>query len=620
MIARVVINSPLPQLDRLFDYAIPAALVDTVVAGVRVKVPFGRSKSNLDGFVVEVVSESRFDGKLSDIGELVSPVPILDSDIYHLVRAVADRQAATASDVLRLAIPDRSVAVEKKWLATQTLKSQLKLSAEGKRETAIIDPVTLVSGPAWVSRVVESTAKNSAAGRSSVVVVPDFRDQEALLAALAATEFAGLVIDYSSNSQKSKRYENFLKCLSNEVSIVIGSRSAIYAPVRSLGLIVLWDDGDQSHHEPSSPYSHSREVALIRQKLTNCNLLFLGHSRSTELQRLVSLKFVADVTEPFALPKIANSDSDVRVDSLAWNAIRNGLQTGAVLVQVASRGNSASAFCSQCDKRAECRFCNGPLWIDERNHIRCRWCNAVNLDHKCTACSATKLKPSGVGATRTVAEFGRAFPGIQVIEATGDDKNSSIGSGKFIVVSTPGAEPRVVGGYSAVVLLDAHRALNKDTLRATEDAVRQWSNAIALGSKTSSSVLVGVPGGLATKFSLWAQAEIAAHELASRVELRFPPAIRLASVGASKSLIQEVVAELDKQNGLEVLGPMPISEQGVEMEWRLLIKYEYSNGATLAETLKAMSLRLSSGNQRFSARSGRAVRPIRIKMDDVEVI
>jgi primosomal protein N' (replication factor Y) len=230
------------------------------------------------------------------------------------------------------------------------------------------------------------------------------------------------------------------------------------------------------------------------------------------------------------------------------------------------------------------------------------------------------LKLGSAGASRTAAEFGRAFPGIRVIEATGEDKQSLIDKGKFLVVATPGAEPRVAGGYSAVVLLDAHRALNRDSLRATEDAVRQWSNAIALGSSSSRNVLVGVPGALATKFSLWSQSDIAAHELASRVELRFPPAIRLASIGANKELIQEVVTNLAQLGGLEILGPLPFSEQGVEKEWRVLIKYEFSEGPKLAEALKALSLKLSAGNQRFSARSGRALRPIRIKMDDVEVI
>lgn len=620
MIARVIIDSPLPQLDRLFDYTIPANLAESLNPGVRVKVPFGRSKSLMNAYVVEVVDHSDFDGKISEIQELVSPARVLVPEIFSLARSVADRQAATVSDVLRLAVPDRSVGVEKKWLESDSLKQHKDALTEGTRQTQIVDPVTTQDGPAWVTKVIECAGNTFKEGRSVIVVVPDFRDQEALIQGFAQTSLIDSVIDFSTNTQKSKRYENFLKCLSTDASIVVGSRASIYAPVRSLGLIISWDDGDENHQEPTSPYSHTREVSLIRQKQTNCNLLFLGHSRSAEIQRLVNLKYIEDTTELFALPKIAYSESDARVDSMAWSAIRIGLEQGPVLVQVSSRGNSTSVFCSKCNKRCECKTCNGPLWIDGKNIVRCRWCNAANLDYSCVECSSTKLKYGRAGATRTASELGKAFPGVQIIESTSQDIRKSVEAARCLVVATAGAEPRVRGGYAAVVILDANQGLMRDSIRATEDSIRKWSNAVALGKRGSKNILVGVSGSLATKFSLWSQVDLAQQELSSRIELRFPPAVRLASVGASRELIQEISNELTDSVGLEILGPLPIMEQGVEVEWRLLIKYDYSAGPHLANTLRAISLRLSAGQHRFSSRSGRAMRPIRIKMDDVEVI
>lgn len=620
MIARVVIDSPLPQLDRLFDYTIPDSLINQVAIGVRVRVQFGRSKNLLDAFVVELAETSDFAGELSAIAELVSVAPVLDPNIYSLVRAVADRQASTAADVLRLAVPERSVAVEKKWLDSNSLAPNSKPAGDGSKQTALVDPHTTNQGPVWATQIRDKCLAAFQAGTSAIVVVPDFRDQAVLLEVLNASDVASGVINYTTDTQKSKRYAAFLSCLSMTRSIVIGSRSAIYAPVRNLGEMIVWDDGDPSHQEPTSPYSHTREVALMRQRIQGCNLTFLGHSRSTEVARLVSLNFLKDVSTPFKLPRIANTDTDLRVDSMAWKAIREGIETGPVLVQVAAKGTATSVFCASCDKRAECGLCNGPLWIDERNYVKCRWCNAVNMDFQCQACAGKRLKQGSAGTTRTIAEFGKAFSGVQLIEATAQFKTQTLKAGKFLVVATPGAEPRVEGGYSAVVILDANRALNRDSLRSTEDAVRSWSNAIALGSAESRSVLVGVSGGLANNFSLWSQAEIAQREFATRAELRFPPAIRLASIGTTKELVQEVQNELAKQTNLEILGPMPVADRGVNSEWRLLIKYDYSGGAKLSELLKALSLKLSAGQQRLSAKSGRAMRPIRIKMDDVEVI
>jgi primosomal protein N' (replication factor Y) len=71
---------------------------------------------------------------------------------------------------------------------------------------------------------------------------------------------------------------------------------------------------------------------------------------------------------------------------------------------------------------------------------------------------------------------------------------------------------------------------------------------------------------------------------------------------------------------VELLGPISIIDKGIELEQRVLIKYDYSSGHLLAETLKSEVLKLSAGQQRFNPRSGRAMRPIRVKMDDSEVI
>lgn len=620
LIARVAIDSPLPQLDRVFDYFVPEEFHSLVAKGIRVRVPFGRGGSLHDGFIVEVSDKSDFDGKLSCIADIVSTAQVLAPQIYKVARAVADRQAATLSDVLRLAVPDRSVAVEKKWLEGTPNNSSSSRRGTSKRETAQIRPVVTSAGPEWVRVISEQAMTALAMGESTLIIVPDFRDQEVLLSFLANTSAADSVINYSATQAKSKRYAGFLKCLSLDAAIVVGSRAAIYAPLNNLVQIILWDDGDSSHQEPSSPYSHSREIALIRQQVEQCDVFLYAHTRSTEVARLLGIGFFSDVSKNFPMPKIATSESEIRVDSMAWRAIRAGLESGPVLIQVATKGNSASLFCAECGQRASCKACHGPLWIDARNIAKCRWCNAGNLDHRCAHCGSQKLKQGSPGSNRTVAEFGKAFPGIRVIESTGDSPIVSVAGEPTLVIATPGAEPYAPGGYASVVILDANRSLGKDSLRATEDAVRVWANAIALMSAAGQAVLVGVSGMLATKFSLWAIDEIAQHELKSRIELRYPPAVRMASVGAERKLLESISAEIAKINGVEVLGPVSFTDKGVETEARILLKYEYSLGAKLAAELKAQSLKFSSGQQRYSAKSGRAMRPIRVKMDDVEVI
>src|SRR5690606_6670157 len=105
-IARVLIDSPLPQLDRLFDYALPDELGD-VAPGVRIKAPLRTAGRVIDGFVVEIDVEPDAGRALSEIESVVSPTVVLPERLYRLARRAADRAAGSAADILRLAIPKR---------------------------------------------------------------------------------------------------------------------------------------------------------------------------------------------------------------------------------------------------------------------------------------------------------------------------------------------------------------------------------------------------------------------------------------------------------------------------------------------------------------------------------
>ena len=104
-VARVLVDSPLPQLDRLLDYAVPAPLVDHALAGVRVKVPLRTAGRTVEGWIVEIADEEPGDRPLSDLEDVVSPVPVLPPGLYALARRAADRASGSASGVLKVAIP-----------------------------------------------------------------------------------------------------------------------------------------------------------------------------------------------------------------------------------------------------------------------------------------------------------------------------------------------------------------------------------------------------------------------------------------------------------------------------------------------------------------------------------
>ena len=655
--AKVAIDSPLPQLDRLFDYSVPDHLAQVATVGVRVRVPFGKSGSLNDGFIVEFAETSDFAS--ADIAEVVSSAAVLTNSQYLFLRAVADRQAGTLSEMLKLAVPKRSVRVEKAWLSRSKSvepTSTRELSFSGRpvtfhgRLTALAEPRLIachfagqtvaesqnVALQGWIALFVSASLEQLALGKSSILVVPDFRDQHRLREALASLGLSALVTDYASDQVGSERYVSYLSCLDREAKIIIGSRGAIYAPSENVGLIAVWDDADQSLHEPTAPYIHSREVALLRQQLQSTNILFAGHSRSAEIQRLLEIGYLTDISATFSPPKIAVTEPGLRVDSTSYQAVKEALQAGGgVLVQVAATGNSVSCFCGDCSTRSQCGSCNGPLFIDDAGTARCRWCSALNLNARCLNCGSAKLRPGAAGSTRTAAELGKAFPGVKVVEATFNKRVLDLPQSKCLVVATPGAEPVMQGGYQAVVLLDGQKLLGRDTLRAAEQAVDSWSNAVSLLAPNGRAVGVGLASPLGQRFALWDHGTIAREELRHRRELNFPPHHRLASVTGPRKLIDAVVRDLPqtinalKPGSIEVLGPLALDQEiGGSGKFaalpdslhRYLIRFDYSLGETLATELRARALKANSGQRSVNQNTGRTSRAVRVKMDDSEVI
>jgi primosomal protein N' (replication factor Y) len=623
-IARVILESPLPNLDKVFDYGVAEHLVDTIQAGQRVRVPFGRSKKALDGYVIEVVAESSFTGKLSQISEIVSEVAVLPENIYRLISSVASRQASTTGDVLASAVVARSVRVEKKFVDGQPLLQARKSPPSFSVSATLARPTLVTSSHAeratagWIETILTAAAKNIEAGFSAIVLVPDFRDQALLRSAIENSALSSHYIDFSTEQKGSARYENFLKCLTEGAHLVVGSRSSLYAPLQNLGIIICFDDGDRNFLDQQSPYAHARDIALLRQSEEKCSLLFVSHSRSTEVQRLVDIGYATEQTDPFVAPKLAFDETTARVSTLAWQTIRESTETGVVLVQVGSKGVARTAYCTDCSKRALCTRCNGPIWIDATSTPRCRWCNAQNLAFKCDDCGSAKLRQGSGGATRTITEFGAAFPGLQLVESTGDKPLLTVEGKSKIVVSTPGAEPHATDGYSAVVILDAKQSLNRDSLRASEDAVRQWSNAIAKLAPDGRAVIVGIPSKLGQRLALWQQVEIARDELENRRDLDFPPHLRLGSVEGPIDAISDIVSSV-KIKEVQALGPISVLSRTGEEQQRLILKYPYASGHELALTLKAAQLRFTSGMTKTSA-AGRVSRAVRVRMDDPEVI
>ncbi len=157
----------------------------------------------------------------------------------------------------------------------------------GESPRAVLSALQGYGPGGWPRLIAEAVAAVRLSGRGAVVVVPDYRDLDRVEAALLQLLPAGDIARLTADDGQTPRYRSFLRILSGAAGVAVGTRSAAYAPVHNLGLVVCWDDGDDLHIEQRSPYAHSREVLLLRAEQEGAACLLAGHTRSTETQRLV---------------------------------------------------------------------------------------------------------------------------------------------------------------------------------------------------------------------------------------------------------------------------------------------------------------------------------------------
>jgi primosomal protein N' (replication factor Y) len=595
-VARVAVDTGLAHLDRPFDYAVPDG-VDCPV-GCRVRMRFaGRL---VGGFVLDRVATSDHP-RLAPL-TVVSPEVVLTPAVAALARAVADRYAGSLADVLRLAVPPRHARTEAaesreppavQAFAPEALDScggrgYLDALAAGGSPRAVW---AAVPGSPWPA-VAAALRACAASGRGALLLVPDARDVARAMAEVP--EATALQADLGP----AARYRRFLAVARGRAHIVVGTRAAAFAPVADLGLVVVWDDGDDLHAEPRAPYPHAREVALLRCLGEDAALLLGGHAVTAEGASLLASGWAHPLVASRATiraiaPRVvaAGSDAEVardeaarsaRLPTLAWRTARDALADGPVLVQVPRRGYVPGLACARCRTPARCGHCGGPLGLSAAGaQPACRWCGRPVAGWRCGECGHDRLRAGAVGERRTAEELGRAFPGLPVVTSGGTAVVDAIGPEPALVVATPGAEPE--GAYAAVLLLDAWSLLSRPDLRAAEEALRRWFTAAALARPGATVVLVA-DAGLAPVQALvrWDPMGFAGRELEQRRALGFPPAVRLAALDGEAAALQAFLGHCTLPASADVLGPVPTAEGE-----RLLVRTPRTDGAALAASLHA---------------------------------
>ncbi|NMM99957.1 primosome assembly protein PriA [Bifidobacterium sp. DSM 109958] len=644
-IAQVVLDVQATHLGRTFDYLVQDRDDEAARPGVQVRVRFGGQR--LTGVIWNRTATSPTpSSSLRYLERVLSPVEVVGEEMRGDIEAVADWYGGTRANILRVAVPARVARVEREqelaaggegFAGSAAERLMGVVNALGEREWKRVaacydrssewrDALTgrgfaevvadALPGPlVWARDAAWMIAEAMGAGRSAVTVLPDMRRVEDLAEVLeeaglrrfapSAAQHGGWIGDFvvlGAALPPAERYRAYLAVAAGQVRCVIGTRAAMYAPVRGAALFAIVDDVAYQNADGFMPYAQARGVLRLRARRRGGAFVALAHARSpiSEASGATKVHALPTVTKeslPWVrwlnretLASLGDPTAGARVPHTAVRALSAALQAGPVLMSIPAEGVGETLSCASCHRQARCPRCTGPLALRrDEGAPRCMWCGAAAVGWHCAECGRDRMRVVRVGAAGTAAELEGLFRGVPVVVSSPRQPGGvveSVADRPQLVIATPGAEPRVrpVGGggrkqvgYQAVAILDAWTSLYAMGVDARTDTLTAWMRAVALcrpRTMGGQALLLGETDPvLAQSLMLWNAPMLASREVAERRETGLPPAVAAACVWGRRDAVMWLLEEigaltgdwtvLDMPSGEAqpgVLGPVPIAQ------------------------------------------------------------
>ena len=548
-IAKVWVDNGVAHLDGIFDYLVPARLDSQVRAGVRISVDFAGREC--EALVIERSAEGSQSG-LKFISKVLSPVAVAPPGLIQLVSKGCARWLAHPYDFLRSAIPPRVAGVDK--LHAESARGALNArSSKGAKTYIHVQPHEDA-----IEKLAEFALAKVKTG-SILIITPEERELEQL-----AQMLGDKACVLSGSLSRSVRYENYLRSINEPNLITIGTRSAIFAFPPDLKTIVVFREGSESHYETRSPGWNTRDLAIIRSVQDGCDLFFVGYSPSLEIGLLIDSDEVKMLSKSNRL-QVSNFEplNGELLPNRIFPPIRKALKSGPVLFLIPRKGYASSLMCKKCRNIATCE-CGGKI---SRRKIttepECVLCGKSQPSLKCRWCKGDALIMLGRGGERHTEEIGRAFQNMPTYYSTADLQIVTLPNSPALVIATAGMEPRVDGGFAAVVILEGDSFFSYTDFRAQERARELFFIAAASVSKKGEVItVVNSSNQITSALTQWSPKVLASRELSERRELNFPPFSRSITMEVENSEATSIVAGLKKAlldkrlpESTRVLGP-----------------------------------------------------------------
>jgi len=439
-ILKIVVNTP---LRKSFDYLPPADYQNPIQTGIRVRVPFG--KRELIGLVTAIASDSELQpGELKSVLEVIDETPLIDEGMQKFLGWAAAYYHHPLGQVIHNALPTRvrqgksidTPASPKVVNAAGEAKLDLQLNPEQKTALqSILDKAEAyhcfllegVTGSGKTEVYLQLIAEKLHAKKQVLMLVPEISLTPQTLQRFQDRFTQYQIVSLHSGLTDKQRYEAWIAARNGDADIIIGTRSAVFVPLKRPGLIIVDEEHDGSYKQQDGFRYSARDLAVFRAQQMDTPVVLGSATPSLEsLNNAISGRYTlltlkqraAAASQPsfkcidLKGKKLVEGFSEELLEAITYH-LDKGQQ---VLVFLNRRGFAPLLQCHDCGWNASCPRCDISYTLHRsKPELRCHRCESqTRLPLQCPHCQSKNLYAIGMGTERTEDILEKKFPAVPV--------------------------------------------------------------------------------------------------------------------------------------------------------------------------------------------------------------
>ncbi len=579
-----------------FDYAVPESLQDKIQPGQRVVVPFRRGKKT--GFVVGLAASSTFK-TLKPIIKILDISPSFSREFLELGKRFAGYYGCSIGEALDTMLPDslrtsRMMAVE---------FADAEIPAHPQAETLLLHDPTFAERWEVIGEQIENVLSE---GKGVIVLTPEVFQAQPIRERLQKRfNVPVVVLDKQLKAKDEMRDWIFLR--QNKASLAVGTRSAVFAPVVNLGLIVVLDEENSAYKQEQSPSYQAGDIAKLRAEVCGAKLILVSASPRAEIWQAAlegKARKISLPAQPHSQTQIVDLNNyNPQKTSIFSFPLRNMMDKiladrGRAVLILNRRGFSSMTRCNQCGHSLKCGHCNIPLtYLFSKKQMVCRRCNfATDIPKVCPSCKSSYLRSVGTGIEKLESDLARIYPASRISRF--DRDSARYPADADIVVATQAAFRYLENSPpDLIALLQFDDELNRVDFRSAQKA---FSILIFLRHAAKKKLVVQtyqpnsyiIQNAIKLDFDSFYR-----EELKFREELQLPPFTHFVAIGLRGVKEEDVLKQANdlyealaqqQLKSVEVSEPQPSAVAKLRDKFRFTIMLKAASQADILSLAKAV--------------------------------